>query len=78
MKRQNCKVTETTINGTTVSGFFPSPEAAAAFLRKKAEGIRSRSTGERYSLTVTEESKGSLTVGVIDGNPEAVRYAITD
>lgn len=78
MKKENCKVTETTVNGTTLAGGFPSREEARAFLAAKAEAIRSRSTGERYSLTITGETPDSLTVGVIDGNPEAVRYAITD
>ncbi len=76
MKKENCKVTETTVNGTTLAGGFPSREEARAFLAAKAEAIRSRSTGERYSLTITGETPDSLTVGVIDGNTEAIKYQI--
>lgn len=76
MKKENCKVTETTVNGTTLAGGFPSREEARAFLAAKAKAIRSRSTGERYSLTITGETPDSLTVGVIDGNTEAIKYQI--
>ena len=71
---ENYKVTETTVNGTITAGRFHTPEEAQAFLRKKAEDVREASTGGRYSYHVTEETPGRLTVGVIDGNPEAIRY----
>ena len=74
MTSKNCKVTETTVNGTITAGTFGSPEKAQEFLMKKAAVIREASTGERYSYAVTDEGRGYLTVGVIGGNPEAIRY----
>lgn len=70
------KVVSKTINGIQNCGFFPDLESAQGYLRKKADEIQSRSEGKAYSYVVSNRDLNSVTIGVIAGNPEAIRMEV--
>lgn len=70
------KVVSKTINGIQNCGFFPSLESAQGYLRDKADEIRARSEGKNYSYMVSDQDLNSVTIGVIAGNPEAIRMEV--
>lgn len=66
----------TTVNGVTDGGFFPDIVSARRALDKEAARINERSEGKTNSFKVTAKSLNSLTIGVIAGNPEAIRMEV--
>ena len=70
------KVVSKTINGIQNCGFFPSLEGAQGYLLDKAAEIRARSEGKNYSYMVSDQDLNSVTIGVIAGNPEAIRMEV--